>query len=78
MPWAACVQPLGKYFVGSLTPVVVQSSVWIENLSNAQTILDEGQAKSVTTDAFGNHQPNYRISCLGSIPWFYFNQCHEN
>ena len=61
-----------------LTPVVVQSSVWIENLSNAQTILDEGQAKAVTTDVFGNHQPNYRISCLGSIPWFYFNQCHEN
>ena len=61
-----------------LTPVVAEATTWLETMANALTIIDEGQAKSTTTDAFGHHQPNYRISCLGSIPWFYFNSCKEN
>ena len=61
-----------------LTPIVAEATTWLENMANALTIMDEGQATSTTTDAFGHHQPNYRTSCLGSIPWFYFNDCKEN
>ena len=60
-----------------LTPVVADSTVWLENYASALIVIGEGQAKSTTNDAFGHKQANYRMSSLGSIPWFYFQQSKE-